>query len=763
WRVPFLTHSEGDADYVIGTLARKSASDDLRVAIVTIDKDMFQLVNDRVSVLDTRTMTWFDSQKVQEKLGVPPEQVVELLGLWGDTSDNIPGAPGVGEKGALALIQQFGTVENCLANAAKISRKTYRESLQNNRELILQSRSLAEIYTDLPVALDLDLLRLEPPDRAACLQLFTELEFTTLIREFLPTAEVAASYRTIASRGDWEALCADIAAGGGVALAWAPDSADPITAGVGRLAVATAGSETALVDTEFLKQEPTILQSLLGDPRVQTVVHDLKPLLIAAGNNQCRVHSSVKDSMLSAYLVNPSQSNYGLGKLTLEYLQAEIPESSDEPLALCRRADLTGQLYRILAPEIAARGLESLLTDIEIPLIPVLAGMEQRGVGIDTSLLASMSAEMEKEVERLSLKIFELAGEQFNLNSPRQLGEILFEKLNLTSIRKTRKTKNYATGVEVLELLAEEHELPRLILEYRAVSKLKSTYVDSLPQLVHPRTGRLHTSYNQMVAATGRLSSSNPNLQNIPIKSELGRKIRKAFVPADGFRLLSADYSQVELRVMAHLSEDPVLIEAFGRGEDIHHRTALEVFGAEEVARRPHEARRLAKVFNFGIMYGLSAFGLARDLKMPQTQAQAYIDEYFRRYAGIKRWLDQTILEARNQGFVRTLFGRIRLVPDINARNWNLANFAERTAINAPIQGTAADLIKIAMIQIDAALCADRMQSRLILQVHDELVFEVRKGEEDQLTKLVRDRMENVYPLRVPLQVEVSVGDNWMK
>ncbi|MFB3068735.1 MAG: DNA polymerase I, partial [Acidobacteriota bacterium] len=521
---------------------------------------------------------------------------------------------------------------------------------------------------------------------------------------------------------------------------------------------------------ELWKVESDEVSQLFERPE-QWVIHDLKPLCFFAKRQGWKLKENTQDTMLMAYLAKPNQKNFSLTQLGLDYLQHKLqkPESDEEGLfgeqmveVLCEQADVTFQLYDVLRPQIREKDLEELLEEVEIPLVPVLARMEEQGVKVNCDLLKQMSQEVEGEISRLTREIYGIADEEFNLNSPRQLSTVLFEKLHLPVAKKTRKGGHYATGVEVLEGLAETYEIARLILDYRELSKLKNTYLDALPRLVNSRTGRIHTSYNQMVAATGRLSSSNPNLQNIPIKSKLGRKIRLAFISEPGYQILAADYSQIELRVMAHLSQDPVLVEAFLKGEDIHERTAREVFGMNAMMNS-QEFRRHAKVINFGIMYGLSAFGLAQSLKINRKEAQQFIDSYFKKYQGVRTWIDRTLEEVYEKGYVKTLFGRIRQIPEIRSKNRNLRNFAERTAINTPIQGTAADLIKKAMVSLDRELSRQKLKSRLISQVHDELLFEVEDSEVEKMKKLVKEKMEGAAELRVPLQVDLAVGPSWLE
>jgi DNA polymerase-1 len=769
--IPILSYEKYEADDVIGTLTRQAEKEGLEVVIVTIDKDLFQLVNDHVAILDTRNGTRFDPAKVEEKFGVPPDRIVDVLSLVGDSSDNIPGAPGIGEKGARGLIKQYGSLDQLLAHRDEVSRKSYRESLQQNEALIQQSLQLVTIYDDLPMELRLEELEISQPDRQAARELFVELEFMKLLEELIPPQEAASvDYQRLESQKDLQAL-GDCLKGGRAALALLYSKGnDEVEGALQAVSVTDQAHRAWCLPQELLDAESDQVGQLLRKPK-QWVIHDLKPLYLLAQRRGWKLKENFHDTMLMAYLVKPNQKDFSLNQLGLEYLQHKLQkgESNDSGLfeeqsaeILCEQADLTFQLYDALLPQVEEKKLGKLLEEIEMPLIQVLARMEEHGVKVDCKLLQEMSQEAEGEISRLTQEIHEISGEEFNLNSPRQLSTVLFEKLNLPVMKKTRKAGHYATGVEVLEELAETYEIARLILDYRELSKLKNTYLDALPKLVNPRTGRIHTSYNQMVAATGRLSSSNPNLQNIPIKSEQGRKIRLAFIADSGYQILAADYSQIELRVMAHLSEDPVLVEAFLKGEDIHERTAHEVFGMNAMMN-PQEFRRHAKVINFGIMYGLSAFGLAQSLKITRNEAQQFIDDYFKKYQGVKTWIDQTLAEVYETGYVRTLFGRIRQIPEIRSKNHHSRNFAERTAINAPIQGTAADLIKKAMVSIHREIDRQKLKSKLISQVHDELVFEVEDSEVEKVKKLVKDQMEKVAELRVPLQVDLAVGNSWFE
>ena len=763
--VPILSCEKYEADDVIGTLAHKAVEKGLEVVIVTIDKDLLQLVNEQVVVLDPRDMTRMDAVKVQEKWDVRPDQLVDMLSLVGDASDNIPGAPGIGEKGARGLIKEFGTLDNLLESADQVGRKSYRESIQNNRDLIVLSRDLVQIHSELPLDLDLDSLKLTEPDAKAVHALFVELNFASLLEDFSSVEEELSQETVVRSLSSVEQLNGMLPEleGKQIALAfWA--SQEGVLEG---LALSKEKGKAVFVSGELIQSSPALLSSLFNVSAIW-VLHNLKAFFLFCGRQELKVRGEFLDTMLMAYLLEPNKKDFSLEHLAREYLSRRLAKETgqrsliddDSPQELAERAEVTLQLSESFLKALDELGMGQLLREVEIPLTGVLARMESDGVKVDPELLREMSRELGQEIDRLTGVIYSIAGEEFNLNSPRQLSTVLFEKLNLPSVKKTGKAGHLSTGVEVLEGLAGSHEIARLILDYRELTKLKSTYLDALPRMIREDTGRIHTSYNQMVAATGRLSSSNPNLQNIPVRSELGRRVRQAFVPEKGFLILAADYSQIELRVMAHLSEDPVLLDAFRCGHDIHERTAQEVFGSSS-GMDQREMRRRAKVINFGIIYGLSAFGLAKSLKISRKEAQDFIEEYFERYKGVQKWIESTLEQAAEEKIVKTLFGRIRQVPEINSKNRNTREFARRTAINAPIQGTAADLIKMAMVSIFRQLRKEDLKSRIILQVHDELVFEAEESEVPYLEELVRTEMEEVASLQVPLKVDLALGKSW--
>jgi DNA polymerase I len=775
-RVPIIQSEKFEADDVIGTLARKGEGQDLDIVIVTQDKDMFQLVNDHVRVMRASRQgdeTLFDSSGVEEFMGLPPEKIIDYLGLCGDAVDNIPGAPGIGEKGAKKLLAEFGSVEALLERWNEVSNKRYSESLRDNRDLILKSKELATIRLDVPVELNLEDLHLDPPNRQAARELFEELEFNTLLKEFEADSKssavdgkVAASidepppekapYPSLKELDEVKETVARLKNEKVIALSLEEVSRSRprnTTAQIGLASERLGAVSVEAGSGEFWKKSG--LAKLLGDKEVSKQIHDSKTaalsLQMAAG---VTLDGVSEDTLLMSYLLNANESNHSLERVVRARLEADL---SPGPAAA---ADYTQRLVPVLRREIDALGLKQVYETVELPLADVLFRVEQNGMRVDEKVLAGLSSEFESKLIELTRNIYQLAGMEFNINSPKQLGEVLFEKLNLPSGKKSKKSGQYSTAIDVLEELAASYELPRVILEFRQIAKLKSTYVDALPKLIDPATHRLHTSFNQTVAATGRLSSTEPNLQNIPVRTEAGRKIRSAFVAEPDCLLLSADYSQIELRLLAHFSEDAVLVDAFQRGEDIHARTAEEIFGVPRLMQTP-DHRRQAKAINFGIVYGLSPFGLSQQLGISNADAKNYIEAYFTRYKGVKRFIEHVLAETRKTGEVRTLLGRLRRIPDINSKNPSLRGFAERTAINTPLQGTAADLIKLAMIQIDRQLLSRNLKAKMILQVHDELVFEVHESEVAPLRKLVKQGMEHVYKLYVPLIVDISVGKNW--
>jgi DNA polymerase-1 len=784
YRIPILELAGFEADDVIGTLARKAAAAKHPVYVVSSDKDMMQLVNDDVHILNPpKDNLICDAAKVEEILGVPPERVIDIMALRGDAIDNIPGAPGIGDKGSVEIIKRFGTVEQALDRANEVEKKTYRESLQNNRDTILFSKSMATIDTNVPVDLDVEAMRAGLPDLDLLRQLFTELEFTSLLKELLPEVQVTeAHYSEAQSAADVESALNSVAPEAALAIAVEleetespPESDEEVTEEVPqsgmlaltdasspapapepaarRVAISAAAGSAVIVKLDSASAAAK-LRAALTTAATPKAIHDYKAAIHALDSLGISLQGVQHDPMLYSYLLDPTYSSHRLADVALRRFNLKL--SGD----LAEAADVTGRLTTALREDIKQTGLTKLYEEIDLPLVPVLARMEQAGVKIDTAALAKMSTELERESAAKAKEIHELAGTEFNIGSPKQLGDILFNRLNLPKPVKYGKGRTISTAVDVLETLAEEHPIARKVLDYRQLTKLKSTYVDTLPALINPATGRLHTTFYQAGTATGRLSSANPNLQNIPIRTELGRGIRAAFIAEPGHVLLTADYSQIELRLLAHFSSDPLLVEGFRRGDDIHTLTASQVFGVPPLMVTP-DHRRQAKVVNFGMVYGLSAFGLSQNLGIEPAEAKLFIANYFEKYKGVRAFIDKTLEEARRDLKVRTLHGRIRPIPDINSKNFTQRGFAERTAVNTPLQGTAADLIKVAMIRIDAALQERKLKSRMTLQVHDELVFELPEDEVDVMKSLVREQMERAHDLAVPLLVEIGIGPNW--
>ncbi len=824
-RIPILQLEGFEADDVIGTLAHQAAGEGHPVFVVSNDKDMLQLVTDRVKVLNpVKDNLMLDREKVFETLGVPPEKVIDVMALRGDSIDNIPGAPGIGDKGSVELIQQFGTVEAALDRTSEVKRKTYRESLENNRGSVLLSKELVTIDCAVPLELDLNAMQTQPPDVTASRALFTELEFTSMLKELAPaedaagpeillepTEEKAARFFRLAHEAGFSfaletALLTSSAEEGVPPETEAGEEPPPPLKSMpllDRLEQAEEAFSPRPVRVAVAAEEGTVLvfnlnpnlsenlgeslssnfgidvstalgtdlgmgvasamewakdlRALLEDAGTPKSVHDLKATLrFLEGELGIRIAGQVDDVMLYSYLINPTHATHRLPDVVARFSSHPLPQGD---AYLPAAAAAIFRLAPVLHADIEALETDKLYREIDLPLVPVLLRMEQAGVRIDRSVLAELSVRLGGEMHRVSEQIFDRSGHRFNINSPKQLGDVLFNKMHLPKPMKYGRGKVVSTAVDVLEELAEHNEVPRMVLEYRQLAKLKSTYVDSLP-LLADSSSRVHTTFNQVGTSTGRLSSTNPNLQNIPIRTALGREIRAAFIAAPGRVLISADYSQIELRLLAHLSGDPLLVRAFANGEDIHTLTASEVFGI-----RPEEmdkqTRDRAKAVNFGIVYGISPFGLAQQLGIEQNEARLYIETYFARYQGVRAYIDRVLEETRREQRVRTLFGRVRPIPDIQSRNANLRGFAERTAVNTPLQGTAADLIKIAMIRIDRRMKEEDLQTWMTLQVHDELLLDVPEHEVDRARQLVEREMENVIELRVPIVVKAGVGLNW--
>jgi DNA polymerase-1 len=775
-RIPILEAQGFEADDVIGTLARQAAEQSHEVFIVSGDKDMMQLVTPHVKILNPQKDNLIlDPAGVTEVLGVPPEKVIDVMALRGDSVDNIPGAPGIGDKGSVELIKEFGSVEAVLDRAAEVKRKTYRESLEQNRETVLLSKELVTIDSHVPLTLDLAAMETQPLDLEACRELFTELEFTSMLRELAPSsaadavelieepspAQAAAFYKSAQAIGF--AFIPDAAASEASAPKPASETEDELLQPLPAQSLfANAEEQEKRISFAIgVCAQPGIalrlpltpeLRQFLENPAIQKRTHDLKVALHLLEEHGVVLQGPVDDTMLLSYTLNPTHATQALADVAARH-------SQPAPTTPAAAAAAINALVPALLAEAQKSAVDRVYRDIDLPLAPVLYRMEKVGVRIDTGVLGGLSTRFSAEIQRVGERIFELAGRRFNINSPKQLGEVLFTHMGLAAPPTRGKSKNLSTAQDVLEQLAEQNEVPKLVLEYRHLSKLKSNYIDALPLLADVDS-RVHTTFQAAATATGRLSSVNPNLQNIPTRTELGREIRAAFTASPGTQLLSADYSQIELRLLAHFSADPLLVHAYEEDIDIHTLTASEVFGvpAETMDK---ETRNRAKAVNFGIVYGISAFGLAAQLGIPQAEARAYIERYFSRYVGVMAFIETTLDQVRREGYVRTLFGRIRPIPDMESRNPNQRGFAERTAINTPLQGTAADLIKLAMISIDRQLTERKLKTRMILQVHDELIFEVPSEESAEVETLVRTEMEGVVKLKVPLVADLGFGPNW--
>ena len=793
YNVPMISLSGYEADDVIGTLAMKAADAGLKAVIVSNDKDMCQLVRDPwiVSMRQNSQVVkrkepvppieWCDEAWVLKKFGVPAGKLVDLLGLMGDSIDNIPGAPGVGPKGAVQIIQQFGSIENALNNWEEIKNKRYRESLRDNAELIRKSRELAQIKVDLDVELDLEALEAKPPDRGAAYELFRELEFANLTQEFadgaVASARVTAAreYKQIRTRSELDDLIKQLWEAD--TIGFAVSNSTPAGAGQQQstrddhaargIAFSTAAGKSAFVDLDNFGggKDAAIppLRELFANGLLDKSVHDYKrgtALLAPLGVDLAGV---ADDTLLAAYVIDPTRSRYDLVDLARDAVGVEgggPPHDgwSETAWQAVEVADLTAQVAAVMRQRIDEKDLGSIYRDIELPLAPLLYRMERAGMRIDTDVLAELSRNLGDQLATLTDRICQMAGREFNINSPKQVGEC-FEALNIISGRKT-STGRVSTSKAVLEELALTHELPRLIIEYRELEKLKSVYTDALPHQV-AADGRVHGQLNQTVAATGRLSSSDPNLQNIPIRTELGRQIRRAFVAEKGNKLISADYSQLELRLLAHITRDAVMLDAFQKGEDIHNRTSRLVFGAQTESELK-EARRFSKIVNFAIAYAIEPWGLSQRVGISRQEARKVIDDYYDTYKGVRRYMEEIPILAREQGFVRSLYGRIRPLPGINDRNGNIRRAAEREAINMPIQGTASDIVKMAMLRADEAFQRENLQARMLMQVHDELLVECAAGDAERVAATLKREMENAVELDVPLIAETGIGDDWM-
>ncbi len=830
YNIPSLELDGYEADDIMGTLARRAERENVLTFLVTADKDFMQLVTDKVKIYrpgkqgnDAEIVSF---KEVKDKFGVTPDKVVDVLGLIGDTSDNVPGVPGVGEKTAIPLIQQYGSIEDVYGNIDKIPQKGLKAKLETNKELAFLSKKLVTIDTDVPIKVDFHTLRAGAADTDKLVRLFENLEFKSLASKLRETASPAATvaaeeeqtppppeehlsdittdkhtYTLVTDEKQLKDLSSRLTKAGEFVFDTETTSTDALQAELVGISFSTkpheawyvaissesSGSESGLFAGKATARRPDgvdihraleILKPILENPKTTKIGHNIKYDMLVLSRHNVEVNGPLIDTMVASYILR-ADARHNMDDAAKEYLQYKTVSYTDltgsgkeqqhirdvELRALadysCEDADITFRLYELMRSRLEKLGMYHLCEELEFTLVAVLERMERVGVAIDLNFLREMSKDLERQLKSLVKEIHKLAGGPFNINSTQQLGDVLFNKLKLPTVRKTKT--GFSTDVGVLEALQHQHPIIDNLLEYRQLSKLKSTYVDALPQLTNPETGRVHTSFNQTIAATGRLSSSDPNLQNIPIRTEIGRSIRQAFVPGKkGNLLMSADYSQIELRVMAHISGDEGLAEAFRNNEDVHATTAAKVFGvtAKEVTR---DMRRKAKEVNFGIMYGIGAFGLSNRLEITQSEAKDIIARYFERFPKVKQYINDTIAKAKTAGYVSTLMGRRRYLPDLRSANQNIRSNAERQAINMPIQGTAADMIKLAMVNIDAALRKKDLSSVMILQVHDELVFEIIRSEEDAMKKLVGKEMKEAVSLSVPVEVEIGIGKNWLE
>ncbi len=784
YRLPSLSVPGFEADDIIATLTREARQKGWKVVVVSGDKDLMQLVGEGVLMWDPQRDVLYDPEQVKKKTGVPPERIRDYLALMGDSSDNIPGVPGVGQKTAAQLLDRFTSLEEIYSNLEEIPQAKLRESIRTNREKAFFSRDLVRLNDEVPLEKALEDLRPGEHDIDHLREIFKELEFKRLMAD-LPAQKTLdfSAYCTIESMDDLVTWTDRMKALGKFAVDTETTSEQPVRAELVGISLCGEPGKACYIPVGHVKgrqlpKKDVIdrLRPLLEDETAEKVGQNIKYDMIVFKNEGVQMKGVACDTMLASYLLDPSRRGHSLDDLSEIFLEhrmipikeligtgkSQIPFSRVEIVRgseyACEDADVTFRVSKILCPRVEEEGLGDLFRDIELPLIPVLADMELAGVRTDTTYLMKLSGEFGEMLEASEAKIYDLAGQDFNINSPKQLGEILFDRLGMKSPKKTKTGRS--TSLEVLEELALEHELPRQILEYRSIFKLKSTYVDALTGLVNPKTGRIHTSYNQAVAATGRLSSSDPNLQNIPIRSPEGRKIRKAFIPEDGHLFVAADYSQIELRIMAHLSRDPRLVEAFSSGEDIHAITAASVFGCSPAHVTP-DMRRKAKEINFGIMYGMGPFRLAGTLGVGMKMARLYLDEYYKTYSGVRTYMEEVPDKAAKDGYVTTILGRKRFLPDLNNPNKIAQQAARRMAINTPMQGSAADIMKLAMIRVHHALKDRKLPARMILQVHDELILEVREDAARDAAALLKKEMEGVYPLSVPLVVDSATGKNW--
>ncbi|MFB0566432.1 MAG: DNA polymerase I [Candidatus Aminicenantaceae bacterium] len=787
--IPFFEFEKYEADDVLGSLVRKASSRKIHFYIVSTDKDLFQLVDKTVYVYNPVKEIYLDEKKVKEYFGVLPSQVIDVLALWGDPSDNIPGVPGIGEKTSKTLINQFGSLNNLLRNLDTLKNPRLKEKIEQNLDQLEMSRALVTIEKDLDIKFNLDEFRLIEPNYEEITEIFNELGFSSLLSEYLKDKKDAKkTYVVIHTEQELKKLVEKIKKSKVISVDTETDSPYPTQARLVGISFSLEPHHAYYlplrhdykgVPYQISKNSAFhLLEEVLCDPGIKKVGQNMKYDYIVFKREGILMKGLDLDAMVLSYLLEPNWGKHNLNKLALHYLQEKTIDYTDvvgkgkkevtiDKVAIdkvapyaCQDADLALQLSSLLWPKVKEKNLESLYRKIELPLIEVLADMEMWGIKIETRALKKLSFELKQELDFLTKKIYAASGEEFNINSPQQLADVLFNKMNLPPSRKTKITKGYSTSVAILQDLAPSYPIAKDVLEYRQLAKLKSSYADSLPLLLNPETERIHTSYNQTIAATGRLSSSDPNLQNIPVKGELGQRFRQAFIPDSSHLFLSADYSQIELRVLAHLSHDPALVESFHKGHDIHEDTAARVFGGNSLLFK-EEQRRRAKIINFSIVYGASAYSLARELETSPSEAQKFIDLYFEKYPRVREFLERQVKDAQKRGFAETLFGRKRQVPELKHADKLTQQAGRRIALNTPIQGTAADLMKKAMIDIWLELKKRKLKSKMILQVHDELVFEVPDKERDELEDLAKKNMEKVYPLKVPLKVHLGWGINW--
>jgi DNA polymerase-1 len=790
FNMPVIEMSGYEADDLIGTLSQAAEKAGFSVVMVTGDKDFMQLVTDKITIWDPMKDKITDAEAIQKTFGVEPLQMIEIMGLTGDTADNIPGVPGVGPKTAIDLIKTYQSMELLYERIDSVKKKKLHENLVKYKDQAFLSRELVTINTSLPLSFNPEEFKSKMPDNNILSRLFKDLEFRQLQQAFPRKSDLSKkNYKTVFSIDDIFDLVNNLERAGLFALDTETTSVNPMQASLVGLSFSSRHDEAFYIpcghDYPGVPEQPdladvlNLLKPVLENPDIKKIGQNIKYDWIVLTRHGINLAGVMFDTMLASYLLNPSKRAHNLDQIALDFLDhrtitykevtgskgkkgscfSHVPIEKATPYA-CEDADITLMAYDVLKPMLKEACLTELFEKVEMPLVPVLIKMEMTGICVDKEKLISLSKSFEHQLEGLEASIYSIAGEEFNINSSQQLGRIFFEKLKLPVQKKTKKKTGYSTDVDVLTTLAEQHELPAIILRYRSLSKLKSTYTDALLELVHPETGRIHTSFNQTITATGRLSSSDPNLQNIPVRTDDGREIRKAFIPKKGWLILSADYSQIELRILAHYSNDQILIKAFKDDEDIHTRTAAEVFQVFPSFITP-ELRQQAKVINFGIVYGMSSYGLSKELGISRKMATTYIENYFARYKGVKEFIDRAIEDARQTKKTCTLLGRIRFLPDINSSNKNVREFAERTAVNTPIQGSAADLIKVAMINVDMALKDKGLKTAMLLSVHDEIVFEAPPDEIDLVQKLVKNIMEGVWDLKVPLKVNIACGTNW--